>query len=176
MTFKTAIKKLFLLTTFWSYFYIFFQRYKVIKKSQNRSDQGFLIFLLDDGRILIRDPEPDPSVWLTDPDPGGPKYRYWSGSATLPSMNLKSKKIKLRPHLYWLALWSPGHKIIYSEELSFLCSPFCTESPPRTPRLARPWTGRPCFRRGRPSYRVSAQSPTSRIGQKRREINLRMDK
>ncbi len=47
--------------------------------SQNSRNQGFfLLYLLNDGRIGNRDP--DPYLWLMDPDPGGPKTR---GSGTL---------------------------------------------------------------------------------------------
>jgi hypothetical protein len=45
----------------------------------------FLLFLLDDRRDP--DPDSDPYLVLTDPDPGGPKtygsYGFESGSATL---------------------------------------------------------------------------------------------
>ncbi len=46
----------FLLINFWRYTYIILHRLKVIKKSQNRGNQSFsyYIFLIDDGRILIR--------------------------------------------------------------------------------------------------------------------------
>ena len=47
--------------------YIIFQ--KVIKKSRNSRNQGFLTIF--SWKKII---DPDPYLWLTDPDPGGPKY------------------------------------------------------------------------------------------------------
>jgi hypothetical protein len=60
-----------------SYIDIIFQRYKVIKESQNKT-VGVKVFLT----IYAwwqRDPDPDPYIVITDPDPGGPKTY---GSAT----------------------------------------------------------------------------------------------
>jgi len=65
---------IFLHITFWRYFYIIFQIWKVKKKSQNSKNQGFSYYfcLMIEGSV--------PYFWLIDPDPGGPKT---CGSATL---------------------------------------------------------------------------------------------
>ncbi len=59
--------------TFWRIIFIIFYR----KKSQNSRNQGFSYYF-----CLTEDPEPDPYLWLTDPEPGGPKA-YGSVSAAL---------------------------------------------------------------------------------------------
>ncbi len=61
----------FCLNTFRRYQYIFFirHRWKVIKKSQNSRNQVFFITF----PWWWEDPDPDPHLWLKDPDPGGSK-------------------------------------------------------------------------------------------------------
>jgi hypothetical protein len=63
------------------YIYIIFRRWKVIKKLQNSTNQGFSYYSIFDW--WRKDPEPDQYLWLMDPDadPGGPKaYGYGSAS------------------------------------------------------------------------------------------------
>jgi hypothetical protein len=51
---KKLLFLVFLLITFWRYTQIILPRKKVIKNSQNSRNQGFLLILLDDGRIQIK--------------------------------------------------------------------------------------------------------------------------
>jgi hypothetical protein len=94
-------RQVFLIITFWTYFYIIFQRYKVTKESRNSRNQGFSLFFA----WWLKDPDLD----LADLDPGGPKT-FGSGSATLLLRGQKS----LQTHTLWLqCLLSAGR----------LCSP-----------------------------------------------------
>jgi hypothetical protein len=71
----------FQLVTFWRYIYIIFQRYKVKMSHKIVGSKVFLIIFA--WWQKYPDPEPDPYLWLVDPDPGGQKTRGSGGSGTL---------------------------------------------------------------------------------------------
>ncbi len=78
---------LLLFVSFWRYFYIIFQKWKVKKKSQNSRNQGFSYYfcLMIEGSGSRAGSESIPLTYGS----GGPKTRgSWSGSATLVSICL----------------------------------------------------------------------------------------
>ncbi len=75
---KTNLTQFFLLITFWRYqvHLHHFLKIKSQKESQNGRNQGFFAWQKDP------DPEPNPYLWLADPE--GPNTCGSSGSGTLP--------------------------------------------------------------------------------------------
>ncbi len=82
---KTNFLHNFFCLTYWRYIYIIFQRYKVKKSHKIVGIKVFLTIFA----WWQKDPDPDPYLWLVDPDPGGPKTcgSGGSGFATLPLTN-----------------------------------------------------------------------------------------
>ncbi len=75
---KLIVFKVFLLMAFWRYIYIIFKDKKSKRSHKTVEIKVFLTIFA----WWWKDSDPDPHLWLVDPDPGGPKT-CGSGSGTL---------------------------------------------------------------------------------------------